>query len=114
MSKHKCHRCGKCCENMGTIWLQSPRPEIQKVFAVYPVDLMSDGGRCAMLTTGHEQCSCLLELIWGKLAKPEVCRQYPDPPDFDGKCHRDIIMARFERFKQNHKKKGKPDERYQT
>lgn len=102
-AKHKCRRCGKCCEDMGTVWLNSDHPQIVKVFAVYPSELMSDNGRCAMLTTENGKAARLLELIWGKSAKPEVCRQYPDPPDFDGQCHNDIITERVRRWKLSHR-----------
>ncbi len=90
MKEHVCHRCGKCCEDMGTIWLQSPHPNVKRLYEIWPEDKFRDGGRCACLGHIDDTAYCLLEVLLGQEYKPEVCRKYPDPPDFGGKCHKDI------------------------
>lgn len=76
--KHKCRRCGKCCENVGTLWLQSKHPIIQRIYsAMHPLGCR-DNQPCDMLYfTKKGKAICLLEKYLGKKAKPEICQKYP-------------------------------------
>ena len=82
-----CRRCGKCCENVGTIWAQSEHPLIWAIGAAVNrrvPGLFRDQGPCDMLII-HEsgRSTCLIQQWLGHKAKPRSCREYP----FDGeKC----------------------------
>lgn len=77
MSKHKCKRCGKCCD-CGTMWVNSDHPVIRAIYKDLPLDYFQDGGKCAMLVIdGNGLASCLIQTELGIDAKPEVCREYP-------------------------------------
>ena len=85
MSDFECKKCGRCCQ-VGTIWVHSEHPIIKALAEAFYgscPDLLSDTGRCQMLTADNR---CLIEVLYGKKYKPEPCNGYP----FDGeKCHRE-------------------------
>lgn len=74
---NKCQRCGKCCEDMGTIWTHSLNPLIVAIDKSLPACYYVDGGRCVMLVNDNGKASCLLELWFGYNDKPTVCKEYP-------------------------------------
>jgi len=76
-----CKRCGQCCIKVGsTFWTHadgSGYPELQKWIndAVLKGD---DGMPCEMLVIEDGMAECYIETCFGKEAKPEVCRDYPE------------------------------------
>ncbi|MBU8870663.1 MAG: hypothetical protein KOO60_07355 [Gemmatimonadales bacterium] len=85
MSDHECQRCGECCMGRGNLWTQANLPALFNSDAVR--QQRREFGDCDMLGVDKEgEYTCLLEVIFGKAAKPEVCRDYP----FDGEqCERE-------------------------
>jgi len=82
----ECKRCGHCCMAVGSsFWTHGD-------FEKYPalknradtVELGGDDGMpCQMLLVQHGKSSCLIQIMHGHKAKPEVCRTYPELV-----CHR--------------------------
>ncbi len=71
-----CERCGKCC-NRGDFWQMSENTAIR----AFAASLRSVGkqfsgdGRCGALC-GVDSDICFVEFMFGKTAKPRVCREY--------------------------------------
>jgi len=79
----KCKRCGQCCISVGrTFWRNSD-------FADYPslaklakrTESQDDGLPCQMLQMKNGVATCKIELLYGRKAKPRVCREYPERPE---------------------------------
>ena len=76
-----CRRCGHCCLHVGsTFWTHgdfAKWPDLQK--RADAVELAGDDALpCYMLVIRHGKAYCYIELIYGKEAKPQVCRDYPE------------------------------------
>ena len=80
----ECKRCGRCCQNVGTIWAHSEHPLIWAVGAAVNrrvPGLFRDHGPCDMLVIEESgRAVCLIQKWLGHKAKPKCCRDYP----FDG------------------------------
>lgn len=59
-NKPSCVRCGCCCENMGTVWLNSDHPRIKELYKIWPDDGFSDGGRCTALGFVGDTSYCMI------------------------------------------------------
>ena len=71
-----CKRCGNCCRNIGTIWVNSPHPLIKAIYLVLPDEYFTDYGDCLMLAQINEVNTCLLHKYLGFEAKPQECRDH--------------------------------------
>ena len=78
MEETKCKRCGKCCEDLGTMWVSSKHPIVQAIYLGIPDEYFRDWGRCTMLAKVNGVQTCLLHKYLGKEAKPDVCQEYPE------------------------------------
>ncbi len=76
--KFKCKRCGKCCADMGTVWLTGQHLLLKQILHIWPDDAFSDGGRCGMLIFENGKAVCLVHRHLGFKAKPEACQEYPE------------------------------------
>ena len=75
-----CNRCGKCCEKVGrNFWRFSNHPLVKAMQKRVPPD-NNECEPCDMLRypgiLGGRKAVCLLELYFGKAAKPDACRKY--------------------------------------
>jgi hypothetical protein len=93
--KFECVRCGHCCMAVGRhFWTHgdfSKYPELQKL-AETRTDT-DEGLPCEMLQMKDGIAACKIELLYGKGAKPEVCRKYPDL-----ECHQSQKMFKGQGF----------------
>jgi hypothetical protein len=73
----KCQQCGRCCNDMGTIFVHSNHPIINaflESFDGLADDYFRDGGNCPMHTIDSEGRSlCLIHKYLGKRYKRELC-----------------------------------------
>lgn len=76
--KHECKRCGRCCLDVGTIFVHSEHPIVKAILASVPDEYFRDDGPCPMLEINGREAACLLHKHLGMDAKPEVCREYPE------------------------------------
>jgi hypothetical protein len=75
----KCQRCGKCCVNVGTIFVHSGHPIIRAILQSVPDDFFQDDGPCPMYTVDSEgESLCLIHRYLGVRYKPSECRAYPE------------------------------------
>ena len=76
----ECVRCGQCCISVGrTFWLHGDfekYPELQKLAETR--ESQDEGLPCEMLQMTDGVAACKIELLYGKEAKPKVCREYPE------------------------------------
>jgi len=81
MSEFKCKRCGLCCVSVGsTFWAHGDFeqwPELKR--QAETVELSGDDAMpCQMLWITNGMAWCMIELRYGREAKPQVCREHPD------------------------------------
>ena len=72
----ECKRCGNCCRNIGTIWVNSKHPLIKALYDSLPDDYFTDYGDCLMLEKVNGIDTCLIHKYLGFEAKPDVCRKH--------------------------------------
>jgi len=87
MNKFECKRCGLCCLTVGrTFWKNGDYKKIPELSKLAHNGDYEDGGLpCEMLSFEKGLAICLIEKKYGRKAKPDVCREYPE----DGKkCFR--------------------------
>lgn len=88
MSEFKCLRCGQCCISVGrTFWRCGDftgYPELEEL--AKQTESVDDGLPCQMLQMTDGIASCKIEILYGRKAKPLVCREFPTGPGFDGDC----------------------------
>lgn len=109
MKENKCHRCGKCCREVGrTFWKAGCILfiDINRQFGDCKAlnDLANNGDHedgglpCEMLSYDEKgKAVCGIEELYGKKYKPTVCEEYPDEGE---KCffeQRQGQMALFEK-----------------
>lgn len=109
--KHVCKRCGRCCKDVGTIWVHSENPVVQAMVKaivkrpdvrilqksferiIFTNGFFRDDGPCDMLLIEESGRSvCLLQKWLGFNAKPPSCQEYPlfkDMESEDNRCHRE-------------------------
>ena len=86
----ECKRCWHCCMAVGReFWMRGGyeyRPEFPKLqeLAKKYVD-SGDGLPCRMLVLVNGVAYCYIEMQYGRDAKPQVCRDYPEL-----QCHRQL------------------------
>ena len=70
----RCKRCGKCCHR-GDFWQYSYHEAIFSLVKKLRKQgkAFAEEGRCQMLVGEN---ICFLEAIFGRDAKPEVCKEY--------------------------------------
>ena len=75
----KCVRCGQCCISVGrTFWKHGDfkdYPELRRL--ADQTESQDDGLPCGMLQMKDGVAACKIELLYGRRAKPRVCREYP-------------------------------------
>ena len=75
----ECVRCGQCCISVGrSFWTHGDfddYPELRKI--AEQTEHHDDGLPCEMLQMKDGIAACKKELLYGKAAKPKVCRDYP-------------------------------------
>jgi len=76
-----CKRCGQCCMKVGsTFWTHGDFekwPDLKK--QAETVELGGDDGMpCQMLLITQGKATCWIHNSLGYVAKPEVCRDYPE------------------------------------
>ena len=78
MAKSKCVRCGQCCIWVGrTFWLNGDFqdwPELEEL--AEKTKSIDEGLPCEMLQMTDGIATCKIELLYGRAAKPKVCRGY--------------------------------------
>jgi len=62
----ECLRCGQCCISVGRTFWRAEQTEA-----------VDDGLPCEMLKVANGIATCKIESVWGRAAKPEMCRDYP-------------------------------------
>lgn len=79
-----CHRCGKCCEEVGaSFWrygnLDEDKPfgDIEELNIRANNGIWDDEGKCAMLVKLGDFSLCQIEVKYGHGAKPTACKEYP-------------------------------------
>ena len=74
----ECVRCGQCCISVGsTFWKHGDfkdYPELREL--AKRTENCDDGRPCGMLQMTDGVAACKIELLYGRRAKPRVCREY--------------------------------------
>ena len=77
----ECIRCGQCCISVGrTFWRKrkgdfEKYPELQKLAKM--TKSQDEGLPCEMLQMTDGIAWCKIQILYGKKAKPKLCREYP-------------------------------------
>lgn len=82
---HECHRCGRCCFEVGRTFWKVGNLNFPKQFGnieelnnrAADGDHEDNGLPCEMLVIENGQAVCLIEKRFGRNAKPPVCKDYP-------------------------------------
>lgn len=87
----KCQRCGRCCLEVGrTFWKTGDFSGIPELAERAKDGDHEDGELpCEMLRIERGKAICLIEKQYGRAAKPEVCREYPENGEL---CFREEVM----------------------
>ena len=95
----ECKRCGRCCVEVGrTFWKNGNYEKYPELNEWANDGDHEDGGLpCEMLSFGYDAevperknvAICLIEALYGRDAKPKVCREYPN----DEPCFREKAFA---------------------
>jgi hypothetical protein len=101
---NRCLRCGRCCLDIGTIFVHSEHPVIKAILDSVPDGYFRDDGPCQMLQIDEDthRAICLIHKHLGAKWKPEVCRDYPvDEPCFGDKLSSPITEGKGGRHENN-------------
>lgn len=97
ISKHTYHRCGLCCLEVGRTFWKCGRAD-PSVISHWPAEITAQANNgdhqdgnlsCEMLVKVNHLYGCLLEIKYGRCAKPLICRQYPL---YGEKCFREEAL----------------------
>lgn len=83
-----CLRCGHCCMAVGTTFWRNGDftrwPELQRLADT--TDSQDDARPCQFLYISCGVASCMIEVEYGRKAKPDVCREYGE----NNQCHQQL------------------------
>lgn len=76
----ECIRCGQCCISVGkTFWLNGDFEDLPVLERLATkTESVDEGLPCEMLMIYDGVASCKIEVLFGRKAKPKVCRDYPE------------------------------------
>lgn len=77
----ECKRCGKCCRHHRTLFLEasiSNNPLFEAMKKYLKREPYAEDANCLALGWDGDKAICLIELVFGKDAKPQICKEYPN------------------------------------